>query len=306
MKHFSNISMIGMAFLAAMVLLPAALVYAQDSRIYLEPVDTTAQTLVLDVVAENVNELYGAEFKLKFDPAVLSVQDVDPNRDGVQIEAGSFLPANQGFIVVNQADDAEGSVTYALTLLNPAPPVSGTGPLARVTFNVLQPEADSTIEVEDAKLVSFSLQTIPSELVPFIIGDGQPAVSAPATDAQTPAANNPAAAGGDDVQAGDNPAPAVESPNQTEAVVPAPVVDADTAAAPESEFPWWIVAVGIILLGFLGLGVFAIMGGANKPQAASPAGGHQSSLNIDNRTPAATIDQPQPKHVRGRRPSAFK
>ncbi|MCB0163997.1 MAG: hypothetical protein KDI79_07225 [Anaerolineae bacterium] len=306
MKHFSKISIIRIAFFVTILFLPASLAYAQGSRIYLKPVDSPAETLVVDVIAENVNELYGAEFKLKFDPAVFSVQDIDPDRDGIQIEAGSFLPASQGFIVVNQADDVDGSVTYALTLLNPAPPVSGTGPLARVTFNVLQPDADSTIQVENAKLVSFSLQTIPSELVPFTIGEGQPAAPDPAVEAQVPASAEPAAAVGNDVQTDVNPAPAVESPTQVEAVAPEPVVTVDTATVPESNFPWWIVAVGIIVLGFLSLGVFAVMSGANKPQAASPTSGPQSALNIDNRTPAATIDQSQPKHVRGRRPSAFK
>ncbi|MCB0172002.1 MAG: hypothetical protein KDI02_17895 [Anaerolineae bacterium] len=297
MKYFSKISIIGMAFSVAILFLSASLTFAQSSRIYLEPVDSTAETLVLDVVAENVTELYGAEFKLKFDPTIFSVQDVDPDRDGVQIEAGSFLPASQGFIVVNQADDAEGSVTYALTLLNPAPPVSGTGPLARVTFNILQPDADSTIEVENAKLVSFSLQTIPSELVAFTIGEGQPAAPPTSTEEQAMTSGESAAVVADDVQADNNPVPAVENQDQAEAAAPAVIATTDTVAVPESEFPWWIVAVGIILLGFLSLGVFAVMGGAKKPQTAPPT--------VESRT-AASNDPSQPTHVRGSRPSAFK
>lgn len=297
MKHFSKISITGMAFFVALLFLSTTLAFAQSSRIYLDPVDSTAETIVLDVVAENVNELYGAEFKLKYDPSVFSVQDIDPDRDGVQIETGSFLPANQGFVVVNQADDAEGSVTYALTLLNPAPPVSGTGPLARVTFNILQPDANSTIQVENAKLVSFSLQTIPSELVPFNLGEGQPA-----TEVQDPASGEPAAAVSSDVQTGDNPAPASVNKSPAEATVSAP---ATTATAPEGEFPWWIVAIGIILLGFLSLGVFAVIGSANKPQTA-PQQGHQRLPNVETRTTASKSDPAQPKHVRGSRPSAFK
>ncbi|MCB0197131.1 MAG: hypothetical protein KDJ65_34610 [Anaerolineae bacterium] len=301
MKHNIKLSILTLAFMTTLFL-SASLAYAQSSRIYLEPVDAPAGTLVLDVVVENVTELYGAEFKLTYDPAVFAVQDNDPDKDGIQVEAGPFLPANQGFVVVNNADEADGSVTYALTLLNPAPPVTGTGPLARITFEVLQADASSTIVVEDAKLVSFSLETIPSEFVPFNFGDGQsaPQAAAPAAEVQNEAA------------------PASEAEAQPE--LPAAVEDqvaasdsastAEPAAEFEREFPWWIVAVGIIVLGFLSLGIFAIMGGVRKPQPA--AGAAQKSVTkismpSSTSTASSTPDQPgSPKHVQGTRPSAFK
>ena len=80
MKKILSLSALIMVLLVVTLLLSASLAYAQNSRIYLEPVDAPAGTLVLDVVAENVTELYGAEFKLKFDPAVFSPQDLDPEK----------------------------------------------------------------------------------------------------------------------------------------------------------------------------------------------------------------------------------
>ena len=149
--------------------LTASLALAQGgARVSLQEVEKTADTLVVDVMADNVTELYGAEFRLAYDPAVLSVQDFKPEQDGVQIQIGSLLPADKGFVVANQADEAAGTITFAMTLLNPAPAVNGGGPLARVTFNVLQGSV-STINVEHAKLVAIDLQTIPSETASLTI-----------------------------------------------------------------------------------------------------------------------------------------
>jgi hypothetical protein len=158
----------------------SSLAFAQGgAQVYLQPVDTTEGTLTVDVIAENVTDLYGAEFRLKYDPAVLSVQDLDAGQDGIQIETGTLLPADQGFVVANKVEGAEGTIIFAMTLLNPAPPVSGKGPLGRVSFNVLQ-NGLTTVNVEHAKLVAANLQTIPSQMTPLTIEVSLPATAAPA------------------------------------------------------------------------------------------------------------------------------
>jgi len=144
------------------VMLTASLAWAQDgARVFPLPLESPEGTLVVDVMAENVADLYGAEFRLTYDPSVVAVQDFKPEQDGVQIESGTLLPSGKGFVVANQVDEAAGTVIFAMTLLNPASPVTGSGPLARVTFKVLQ-DVPSTINVEHAKLVAVDLQTIPS------------------------------------------------------------------------------------------------------------------------------------------------
>jgi hypothetical protein len=204
---------------------------------------------------ENVTNLYGAEFRLKYDPAVLVVQDLNPEQNGVQIEIGTLLSADQGFVVANKVNEAEGQVVFAMTLLNPAPPANGTGPLARVTFKVLQ-RSPSTVSVDHAKLVAADLQTIPSAMGSLSIGN--------------------------------------EVQQQTATAVPV-TADTSSATASESGFPWWIVAVLVMLLGVLALGGLIIMG-SNKSNVA-PAAARQ------------TVQQPvrqQPERPSGSRPSAFK
>ncbi len=222
---------------------PAA---AQErARVYARPVDAPDNTLVLDIFAENVTDLYGAEFRLTYDPTVVSVQDFKPEQEGIQIEPGTLLPADKGFVVANQVNETEGTVTFAMTLLNPAPPVTGGGPLARVTFNILQ-DTPSTIDVEHAKLVSVDLQTISSQTESFAFGgDGQPAT------------NPPAIAAGQEAPTVSEPAVSVET--------------APTSVVEEEGFPWWIVAAVIMVLGILALGGFLVMDGLKTTTASDDA-----------------------------------
>ena len=104
--------------------------------------------VVVNLYVQDVVNLYGADVRISFDPAVLQVVDADPSVLGVQIQPlSSFLIPD--FVVrkkaCNAVDPADpdcqvgGVVWYAVTQLNPSTPVSGSGPLAAVTFKRLQP-----------------------------------------------------------------------------------------------------------------------------------------------------------------------
>jgi LysM repeat protein len=91
-------------------------------------------TTVVEVQVQNVQGLYGVDIRLSFDPAKVEVQDANPGIAGVQIEPGPFLDVTQGFVAQNSADNTAGRINYAMTLLNPAEPRSGSGTLMRITF----------------------------------------------------------------------------------------------------------------------------------------------------------------------------
>jgi hypothetical protein len=91
----------------------------------------------VELVVESVSELYGAQVQLDFDPNVLEVVDANLSEEGVQIEPGS-LP-QPDFIVQNLADNAQGTIQYALTQLPPSEPGRGNGIMARVTFRAKAP-----------------------------------------------------------------------------------------------------------------------------------------------------------------------
>ncbi len=269
-NHSSRFFFALMATIIAL-LVTSAVAFAQNgARVYLQPLDSADGILTVDVIADNVTDMYGAEFELKFDPAVLSVQDAKPDQPGIQIEAGTLLPVDQGFIVANKVNQAEGSIIFALTLLNPAPPATGSGSLARVTFNVLT-TAPSLINVERSKLVAVNLQTIPSNTMPLAIGSQSQALNQP----------EPAA------------------PIAAEAPQAIPIA---------GEFPWWIVAAAMMVLGVPGLIAFIIMTGLTSPKTVSQP--QYTQISQPRPRQVLPIPQPPPKRPEQRptrtRPSAFK
>ncbi|MBC8254180.1 MAG: hypothetical protein H8E35_09125, partial [Ardenticatenia bacterium] len=128
------------AIILVLLLLVLSLpVQAEDpTRLYLQAAALQDERLlVVDVVVADVVDLYGAEVQLRYDPVQLEVQDANPRLDGVQIAPGAFLAAGDRFVVSNKVDVEAGLINFVVTLLNPAPPVSGTGVLATVAFRIV-------------------------------------------------------------------------------------------------------------------------------------------------------------------------
>ncbi|MBN1218210.1 MAG: hypothetical protein JXM69_04720 [Anaerolineae bacterium] len=192
MKRISLRTIFSILMILILLLNFSALALAQETaRIYLQQVEDNGNTLTVEVMVDKVASLYGVQFNVIFDPAVFSVQDADAERAGIQIEPGALLPTGSGqsFVVANKVEEANGTVTFAMTLLNPTPAVSGGGSLGRITFNKLQ-NTPTMLDLASVKLVSDQLQTIPSETAGLSIGQEQAAASGPA--------ETPPAAGGSD------------------------------------------------------------------------------------------------------------
>ncbi|MFN8455433.1 MAG: cohesin domain-containing protein [Anaerolineae bacterium] len=115
--------------------------------------------LVVTVQLEHVSDLYGAQIRLKYDPTHLRVLDEDPRIEGVQIAPGPLLYFDDRFVAVNSADSATGLIDFVVTLLNPAPPISGQGILATVRFEMVG-SGPFEVQVEEAKLVSSQLTAV--------------------------------------------------------------------------------------------------------------------------------------------------
>jgi hypothetical protein len=170
-----------LAALLALVLTAGAA--AGTARVYVQRVSAAAQddSITVEVMAAGVVDLYGAEVHLHYDPQVLAVQDADPQQEGLQVEPGTLLDPQKGFVVANKVDEQAGTVLYAITLVNPAEPVSGDGVLTRVSFRKLG-AGRSTIAVEDAKLVAHSLQLLPLETAGLEVGNGSSSIAGAAAE----------------------------------------------------------------------------------------------------------------------------
>ena len=265
-SHLLLTKMSGLMMIFTLLFITPLALAQQEARLYLEPVSMNSEAVVFDVIAENVTEMYGAEFKLTYDPQVLMVADLNSEQEGVQIAPGTLLPVEQGFVVANKVNDAEGSVTFAVTLLNPAPAASGSGPLATVAFNIQQ-QVPATIEIVHAKLVSVDLQTIASQTSAFSI-----------TPDETVAVEQFAEAPGANL---------------------AQVSDQAAASSPTVSFPWWIVAASIIVLGTLALGGLIIMAQpkpipVNAPSVADTKRSYPTTSLSQNTRPSAFKQQTFP------------
>ena len=119
------------------------------------------QTVAVVLRIEGVQNLYGAQADLHFDPSRLTVQDADPAAEGIQSALGSFLSPD--FVVVNEADNIVGSLRLAFTQMAPNPPVEGNGDLATVTFEGIG-SGEATLTWENVILADVDGQKINAHL----------------------------------------------------------------------------------------------------------------------------------------------
>lgn len=136
---------------------------AQVTVVRCDPEVVTADsgdTVSFTIYVENVVGLYAADVQMSFDPAVAQVIDADSNKGGTQIEMlDEFLALD--FTVRDRADNMAGTIWYANTQVNPSQPVSGSGPLARVTMQSLT-HGSFNVPITSQELAMIDGTTIPA------------------------------------------------------------------------------------------------------------------------------------------------
>lgn len=129
-------------------------------------------TTTVQVRIENVTTLAAADLKIRFNPAVLQVEDTDPGLEGIQIlPSGEFLSPD--FIAENDVNNATGLISYIVTQLGRAP-VSGSGPILTITFRAVN------AGVSDLGFSEFKLATSEPVLISAVAEAGQITVGAAA------------------------------------------------------------------------------------------------------------------------------
>jgi len=105
-----------------------ALVQGDPASLTLGPGDVRSISLRVD----NAADVYGVELHLRFDPAILEVIDPQTGQPARAIAPGDWM--RHGFAALNRVDNTAGLIDYAVTLVAPAPSLSGGGPVAVITF----------------------------------------------------------------------------------------------------------------------------------------------------------------------------
>jgi hypothetical protein len=148
------------------------------------------QPLDVDIYVENVVDLFGADVQFSFDTTIAQIVDAEPPEDnGVQIGIlDEFLSPD--FVLRKIGDNAAGTIWYAVSqICSVVPgepcsePVSGSGSLARITFQPLQ-AGSFTMPITYQKLVQKNgeqIEATPVDCqVTFIVIDPDLSVYLPA------------------------------------------------------------------------------------------------------------------------------
>jgi len=128
--------------IATLALTGSAFAMAEGpARLSLSPSSATVregQTVDIAIRLDNAFNVAGAEMAIRFNPAVLEVEDADPSLDGIQIAApGPFWGGRQTFQAQNSVDNAAGLIHYSVTIVKSSsePGVDGPGTLATIRFH---------------------------------------------------------------------------------------------------------------------------------------------------------------------------
>jgi len=117
------------------------------------------EVIQVPVMVRNVEDLYGLDIQIEFDPEVLQVADADPSSTGIQVALGDFL--DPGLLLFNTADNETGLIRFVMTQYNPSEPKSGEGVVLLINFIGLN-EGSSSLGISKVQLVSSQATPISS------------------------------------------------------------------------------------------------------------------------------------------------
>jgi len=114
---------------------------SSNTKVVVNPATTNAflgETITINITISNVQNLYGLDVTLLWNPSALTIQNVNL-RLGVESYLDGILhgtPSGEIFIQENTTDQENGEYRLVATSVAPAPSFSGSGNIAIITFNV--------------------------------------------------------------------------------------------------------------------------------------------------------------------------
>jgi len=114
---------------------------SSGTKVAVNPASTNAllgKPITINITLSNVQNLYGVDVTLLWDPSALAIQNVNL-RLGVESYPDGVLHEAAGaeiFVEKNIVDQANGEYDLVATSVSPAPSFSGSGNIVSITFNV--------------------------------------------------------------------------------------------------------------------------------------------------------------------------
>lgn len=132
-------------------------------------VPNLGMTVQLDIVVEDVEDLYAFAVNVRFDPALLRVRDVNPRTDGIQLAPGDFLDFEHWVILRNAANNETGVAELSITQTGPIPGRDGTGVLGSIIFESIG-QGSTAVHFEEIELLADDYPT--TKRIPSMGQDG--------------------------------------------------------------------------------------------------------------------------------------
>jgi len=157
--------------LTIMLFSPNLAAFAQEGNVvrvgfFEEHIIPPGARIEIPLEVRDADNLYGVDIEIRFDPQVITIEDANPDADGVQPALGTFLDA--GLVLFNEVDNEEGIVRFVMSQVNPSEGKSGDGILLVLYVQSLQ-EGESDLEVTNLELANRFGEGLQSEPVDTVI-----------------------------------------------------------------------------------------------------------------------------------------
>jgi LysM repeat protein len=183
----------------------------------------------IQIMIDNVTNLYGVDIRLQFDSTIIQIQDADPTKEGVQIQQGTFPFPD--FVGDNSVDNSTGDIKYIVLQTEPTPPANGNGLIATITFQTI------ALGQTNVTLSSVSLSDPDGQVISATIQSGQVTV-AQLTPTFTPIPGELTATPTVTPTLGpDTPTPILPTATPTMTSTPSPPLPTNTPVPPITNIP---------------------------------------------------------------------
>jgi LysM repeat protein len=158
----------------------------------LQPISQTINVggqTTITLVLEDVQDLYGYQTAIVFDPSLLEVVDADPGTAGIQVTLGTFLKPD--FTQQNNADNNVGAIVCVVSQVAPTPAANGSGTLLTITFKG-KAQGTSAVRFTELKLANSGGTEIAVTRydAQITVGSVTPPTLTPTSVTQTPTATH--------------------------------------------------------------------------------------------------------------------
>jgi len=218
----------------------------------------TGQTYTVDILVEDVEELWGVEVFIAYDPQLVYIIGT---RSGSPVRTGEFMGSDT-FLARNSVDEDAGQLAFAISRLGQVDPLTGSGIIGSFDIYPLQ-AGETDLRFASANLVKLNFEldengqrtnvrsealTFTPVLLPLSITGETVAPPSEATATPMPTAT---------LDPNFAPEGSTEEPQPTELVNATPIPRDEVAETVSTGIPLLPIAVGLI--GFAVVGLFVLV-----------------------------------------------